>query len=233
MNEKHSIVYVMRHIDIGQNVDIPYKKVGITGLGNATLSNRLTQISNTKSPIKAQCIAAWEHEDARKVESALHQLLEDSRVEGEWFLDKDDTLAERMQAIMELLGAKSIEIANDNDQYTKQIIERESETQLVHNQALLGEINALIDKPLKTSIRKKGVTFASSSSQLTYYINYRKSGKHSFRVGRSQEAYEELAKLLGNSGYDCERNTDGEVKILGVSSIHIAELINSIEMNIT
>ena len=86
----------------------PYKKVGITGAGNATLSSRLQQISNTKSPIKAQYIAAWEHDDARAVENALHILMEDSRVEGEWFLDKEDTLVERMQPIMELIGAKAL-----------------------------------------------------------------------------------------------------------------------------
>ncbi|MDQ7051307.1 MAG: GIY-YIG nuclease family protein [Enterobacterales bacterium] len=95
MEDNHSIIYVMRHIDIGGNIDIPYKKVGITGKGNATLSSRLQQISNTKSPIKAQYIAAWEHSDARLVENAIHSLLDDSRIEGEWFLDKEDTLVEQ------------------------------------------------------------------------------------------------------------------------------------------
>ena len=28
-----TIIYVMRHIDIGGHIDIPYKKVGITGAG--------------------------------------------------------------------------------------------------------------------------------------------------------------------------------------------------------
>ena len=105
-----SIIYVMRHIDIGGHIDIPYKKIGITGAGNATLTRRLQQISNTKSPIKAQCVAAWEHGDARALESALHSLLEDSRVEGEWFLDKEDTLVERLQPIMELIGSVELEI---------------------------------------------------------------------------------------------------------------------------
>jgi hypothetical protein len=95
----HTIIYVMRHIDIGGHIEIPYKKVGITGAGNATLSSRLQQISNTKSPIKAQCIAAWEHRDARAVESALHMLMEDSRIEGEWILDKEDALVQNMGQI--------------------------------------------------------------------------------------------------------------------------------------
>jgi hypothetical protein len=57
----HTILYIMRHIDIGGHIDIPYKKIEITGSGNADLSTRLKQISNTKSPIQAQCIAAWRY----------------------------------------------------------------------------------------------------------------------------------------------------------------------------
>ncbi len=119
-----NMIYVMRHIDIGGNVDIPYKKVGVTGAGNATLSSRLQQISNTKSPIKAQCIAAWEHSDARAVENALHMLLDDSRIEGEWFLDKDDTLVERMQPIMGLIGARELPIEQSNDPYTQSVLQK-------------------------------------------------------------------------------------------------------------
>jgi len=229
MNNMHTIIYVMRHIDIGQHIDIPYKKVGITGLGNATLTKRLQQISNTKSPIKAQCIAAWEHEDAQKVESALHQLLEDSRVEGEWFLDKEDTLVERMQPIMELLGANSIEIEGADDSYTKQIIEKEGRNQAACNQTLLGEIDSLLDDPIMTDVRQRGPTFRSDKTKLTYYVNYRKSGKHAFRIGRSQDVYEDIEKLIEEHEFDLGKTSSGELRILGLSSSRIADLINIIE----
>lgn len=120
----------MRHIDIGGHIEIPYKKVGITGAGNATLSSRLQQISNTKSPIKAQCVAGWIHSDVRAVENAIHLLLEDSRVEGEWFLDKDDSLVERMSPMMELLGAEPFEIDDADDSYTKNVLKKEQNQSL-------------------------------------------------------------------------------------------------------
>ncbi|MDG2271565.1 MAG: GIY-YIG nuclease family protein, partial [Halioglobus sp.] len=161
----------MRHIDIGGHIEIPYKKVGITGAGNATLDSRLQQISNTKSPIKAQCIAAWEHQDARAVETALHMLMDDSRVEGEWFLDKDDTLIERMQPIMALIGAKEIPIPESDDAYTKSIIKREKEEKEKSDHILLGKISELLDTPMRSSSRKAGPTFFSDAKQLTYYVN--------------------------------------------------------------
>ena len=167
MNNQHTIVYVMRHIDTGGHIDIPYKKVGITGYGSATLTSRLQQISSTKSPIKAQCIAAWEHHDAKAVENALHILLEESRVEGEWFYDKDDSLVERMEPIMALLNARAITIESSDDNYTKSILKKENDSKSASNKTLLGEISELLNEPLRTSIRLSGPTFFSDKTNLT------------------------------------------------------------------
>ncbi len=229
MKNQHSIIYVMRHIDIGGHIEIPYKKVGITGSGNATLSSRLQQISNTKSPIKAQCIAAWEHDDARAVENAMHLLLEDNRVEGEWFFDKDDTLVDRMYPMMQLLGAKEIEIEGASDAYTQNILQKESESKSVSNQTLLGEIAELLEQPLRTSIRKGGPTFFSDKTNLTYYIGYRKSGNHIVTIGRSKEVFDEISEFLESKGFDVELHRRGLAYVMGLQYKILAELINSIE----
>ena len=223
----HSIIYVMRHIDIGGHIEIPYKKVGITGAGNATLSSRLQQISNTKSPIKAQCIAAWEHEDARAVENALHKLMEDSRVEGEWFLDKEDTLVERMQPIMELIGAKEITIEKSNDAYTQSVLKKEGEEKKKSDHILLGEISSLLDSPLRSSSPIAGPTFFSDD--LTYYVNARKSGKHHLALGRSKGVYEEIKEFLEMRDYDVKQGKKGEVTVMSITNEIIAEIINLIE----
>ena len=229
MNNQHTIIYVMRHIDIGGHIEIPYKKVGITGQGNATITSRLQQISNTKSPIKAQCIAAWQHTDAKAVETAMHLLLNDNRIEGEWFYDKDDTLVERMQPMMELLGAKEIEIEGAEDTYTKSILKKESESKSASNQSLLGEISELLSEPLRTSIRKSGPTFFSDKTNLTYYISYRKSGNHTVGIGRSKEVYDELSAFLDEHGFDVEQGKKGSARIMGITCERLADLINTIE----
>lgn len=230
MNNQHTIVYVMRHIDIGGHIEIPYKKVGITGAGNASLTSRLQQISNTKSPIKAQCIAAWEHNDARAVENAMHLLLEDNRIEGEWFLDKDDSLVERMQPMMELLGANEIAIEGAEDSYTKNIMKKESETQSASLQSLLGEISSKIEISLRSSIRKNGLTFFSDKTKLTYYIGHRKSGKHNLSFGRSKEIYNELSAFLESKSYDVEQNPKkGHARIQAISAELISEVVNVTE----
>jgi len=219
----------MRHIDIGGYIDIPYKKIDITGSGNATLTSRLQQISNTKSPIKSQCIAAWQHTDAKAVETPMHQLLDDNRVEGEWFYDKDDMLVERMLPMMNLLGAKEIEIEGAEDTYTKNILKKESKSKSTSNQALLGKISSLLDEPLRANIRKGGPTFFSDKTNLTYYIGYRKSGNHNVDIGRSKEIYGELSSFLEEQGYDVEQHARGHAIINGKSIEELADLINITE----
>lgn len=86
-------------------------------------------------------------------------LMEDSRVEGEWFLDKEDTLVERMRPIMELVGAREIAIAESNDIYTKSILKKETEDKAKQDHILLGEISELLESPLRSSSRKAGPTF--------------------------------------------------------------------------
>lgn len=225
----HSIIYVMRHIDIGGNVDIPYKKVGITGSGSATLNSRLQQISNTKSPIKAQCIAAWEHSDARAVESALHTLMEDSRVEGEWFLDTEDTLVERMQPIMDLLGAKELPIPDSTDAYTRGILKKESDAKQKTEHILIGEISELLDNPLRFTSRVQGPTFYSNAKELTYYVNARKSGRHNLAIGRTKGLYSEISTFLESHGYEVVADHKGNAMLVGISSEIVAEVINLIE----
>ena len=229
MRNQHTVIYVMRHIDTGGHIEIPYKKVGVTGAGNSTLTARLQQISNTKSPIKAQCIAAWEYNDAKAVENAIHLLLEDNRVEGEWFYDKDDTLVERMQPMMELLGATEIDIEGSDDSYTKNFLKKESASKSAANQTLLGNIVELLAEPLRTSIRVAGPTIFSEKTNLTYYINSRKSGNHILEFGRSKEIYNELNTFLENKGFDVEQHNRGFAMVLGIPVEIIADIINLTE----
>ena len=221
----------MRHIDIGGNVEIPYKKIGITGAGDATLNSRLQQISNTKSPIKAQCVAAWEYEDARTAENAIHSLLDDMRVEGEWFLDKDDTLVERLQPLMDLINANEIEIQDSDDSYTKEVMQKESISREKLHQELIGEISEQLNSPLKVTIRKSGPTFYSSEKELTYYVRHRKSGEHNFTIGRSRGVAEELLPFLENNEFDAEIGPKGGVRVMHLTPNRIAQAINIIETN--
>jgi len=229
----HTILYVMRHIDIGGHIDIPYKKIGITGAGNATLSTRLQQISNTKSPIKAQCIAAWKFKGAKELERALHSILSNDRVEGEWFFDTNDDIISRMQPLLELLKAEEIGIVDDADSYTKTVLKKENASRSQYSKIVLGEILEKLDESvsLRSSIRKSGPTFFSDKTNLTYYVNVIKSGDHNLSFGRSKGIYQELESFLQEQGFDVDQHNRGHAMIHGITSEVIADLISETETN--
>ncbi|NOF44094.1 GIY-YIG nuclease family protein [Vibrio cholerae] len=228
---EHRILYVMRHIDAGGYIEIPYKKIGITGSGNATLSSRLRQISSTKSPIKAQCVAAWEFPKARDLESALHQFLDDKRVEGEWFLDLDNNLVERLKPLMILLNATEIDIENDEDSYTKNVLSKEPQNVMDWKSSILSQIEKRLEVTLRVTRPNHGLTFFNDDKSLTYYVNLRKSGSHNLCVGKANHI-DVVTKIFESQGFDVLSDKAGYPYVSNVTPEIISDLINLIEASI-
>jgi len=104
-NSKHTILYIMKSVHIDGRSFIKDKKIGVTGKGDATLSSRISQLSNTKNVFGAECIAAWEipNHDSRSAlyyEGKLHRKLKSNMVldndgdHTEWFYDDDSTIVD-------------------------------------------------------------------------------------------------------------------------------------------
>lgn len=82
---------------------------------------------------------------------------------------------------------------------------------------------------MRSSIRKTGPTFFSDKTNLTYYVGFRKSGKHNLHIGRSKDVYEELSSFLESLGYDVNRHTRGHAFVNGIPPKELAQLINLTE----
>lgn len=150
-------------------------------------------------------------------------------MEGEWFLDKDDTLVDRMQPILELIGANEVQIEESDDAYTKSVLKKENEERQKSDHQLLGQVSELLDKPLRSSSRIIGPTFFSDEKQLTYYVNARKSGRHHLSIGRSKGVFSEIKEFLESRGHDVEQGKKGGAKVMGIPVEVVAEIINQIE----
>jgi len=90
----------------------PIKKIGIT---TDHPEKREKELTGTKSPIKISIVKAWTGVDAKSIEFLLHTILDNLRLEGEYFWDGNETLVD---AVSEFINqyhpeAKEIEIAND------------------------------------------------------------------------------------------------------------------------
>lgn len=92
----------------------PIKKIGIT---TDHPERRERELLGTLSPVKVAIVKAWTGIDARKVESMLHTILDNTRLDGEYFWDGNEIL---IDAVSEFIAryhpeAKEIVISDDSD----------------------------------------------------------------------------------------------------------------------
>lgn len=86
MSEETQIVYLAEQYDSATGEVYPGRlKIGFT---SRSVAARTSELSKTRSPVKSRCIAAWKVPNAQTVESYLHAALEDVRLDGEWFSDR-------------------------------------------------------------------------------------------------------------------------------------------------
>ena len=224
MNDKHTVLYVMRHVDVVLGTELPYKKIGITGKGSATLSNRISQLSNTKSPIQVQCEAAWEVNDARAVESALHDLLSDLNAYGEWFIDKNNQLEENMRPLMELLGATPIELASSNDKVTKEFEAKEKHNIQDRYATTLSKLEPLLVDQLSSHFTKKGITIAGNNA--SYFIRER---GNEYMIYMGKISLEEVQKRFNHEAFEIVTDHKNRPRINHLLIEQVASIINTIQ----
>lgn len=90
----------------------PIKKIGIT---TDHPERRERELLGTVSPVKIAIIKAWTGIDARKVESMLHTILDNIRLDGEYFWDGNETLVDAVTNFMGSYHPESTEIELSND----------------------------------------------------------------------------------------------------------------------
>ncbi len=92
----------------------PIKKIGIT---TDHPQKRERELLGTKSPIKISIVKAWTNADAKGIESMLHTILDNSRLDGEYFWDGNETLVDSICNFVRKYHpeAKEIIISDDSD----------------------------------------------------------------------------------------------------------------------
>ena len=92
----------------------PIKKIGIT---TDHPERREKELLGTLSPIKISIVKAWTGVDARVIESMLHNILDNLRLDGEYFWDGNETLVDAVSDFISSYysDAKEIIIADDLD----------------------------------------------------------------------------------------------------------------------
>ena len=92
----------------------PVKKIGIT---TDSPDQRERELLGTMSPVKIAIVKAWTGIEARKVESMLHTILDNTRLDGEYFWDGNETLVDTVTDFIKIYHpeAEEMTVSDDSD----------------------------------------------------------------------------------------------------------------------
>ena len=182
----------------------PIKKIGIT---TNHPQRREKELLGTSSPVKVSIVKAWEIENARNIESMLHTILDNSRLEGEYFWDGNDTL---IDAVTDFLNtyhseAKEIEINENND------VKAASDAMHKKNAERLYEelVPWLEEKEFKYTIGKKGKGLYFHINDYKLTIGGRSGGRYTLTIWSKKKTTEEALNDFENS-QELSSNSTGD-----------------------
>jgi len=90
----------------------PIKKIGIT---TDHPERREKELLGTKSPVKISIVKAWTGVEAKAIETLLHTILDNLRLDGEYFWDGNETLVDAVSDFISTYHPEAQEIGIEND----------------------------------------------------------------------------------------------------------------------
>ncbi len=155
----------------------PIKKIGIT-TGHPV--RREKELLGTISPVKVSIVKAWTEIDARKVESMLHTILDNIRLDGEYFWDGNETLVDAVTDFMRSYHPEAQDVAVTDDSDVAAATEA---VQKKSSQRIYSEVVPHLDKlSLKYHVTKngRGVRFKLGEYQL--HLGGKTGGRYTLTI---------------------------------------------------
>lgn len=90
----------------------PIKKIGIT---SGDPGKREKELLGTVSPVKIAIRRAWGNIDAREVETMLHDLLDNARLDGEYFWDGNESLIDSVSTFISRYYPQAVLLVGEDD----------------------------------------------------------------------------------------------------------------------
>ena len=167
----------------------PIKKIGIT---TDHPERREKELLGTLSPVKVSIVKAWTNVDARKVESMLHTILDNSRLDGEYFWDGNEILVDAVTDFITSYHpeAKEIMISDDVDTQaaTDSVFKKNS-------QRLYTEVIPKLEElGVKYTVGKKGKGVKVPIEKYNLVISRRTGGLYTLTIYSKSKSTEDAMK---------------------------------------
>lgn len=118
----------------------PIKKIGIT---TDFPERRERELLGTVSPVKISIVKAWTSIDARAVELMLHTILDNTRLDGEFFWDGNETLVDAVTNFIEKYHSEAEELVVPDD---KDVQAASDAAQRTSSRRMYSEVSPELDK---------------------------------------------------------------------------------------
>lgn len=167
----------------------PIKKIGIT---TDHPDRRERELLGTLSPVKISIVKAWTGIDARKVESMLHTILDNTRLDGEYFWDGNETLVDAVTDFIDAYHpeAKEVAISDEAD-----VTAASEAVQKKNAQRIYTEVIPFLDEmSIKYTITKNGKAVKFRLGEYNLGLGGRTGGRYTLTIwSRSKSTEEALA----------------------------------------
>jgi len=209
----------------------PIKKIGIT---TDHPERREKELLGTTSPVKIAVVKAWTNVNARALETTLHNILDNSRLDGEYFWDGNESLVEAVSNFIASYHpeAEEVIISDDVDVKAASKAADKSTTNRIY-----GEVVPLIEKlNIKHTVTKNGRAIRLTLGEYYCFIAVRTGGKYTFTIFSKTKSIEEaLADFPGSQELSSTStgDTNRKARVPLTSLETIGEIINSFLGNAT
>jgi hypothetical protein len=206
----------------------PIKKIGIT---TDHPERREKELLGTNSPVKISIVKAWSNIDARKVESMLHTILDNIRLDGEFFWDGNETLVEAVTDFIKTYHSEAKEIAISNDADVSAATEA---VQKKNVQRIYTEVIPVLDNlSIKYSITKNGKSVKFQLGQYNLAVSGRTGDRYTLTIWSKTKTteqalsdFENSQELSANSSEDSNRRARIPMSSLPVIIESIKRFVN-------
>jgi len=186
----------------------PIKKIGIT---TNHPERRERELWGTISPVKISIVKAWTNVDAKSIETTLHSILDNSRLDGEYFWDGNETLVDAVTYFISTYHKEAEEVPTSDDTDVKAATK--SAIQKSTNKIYSQIIPHLEELELKYSIANNGKVVRINLDKYFCRIAVRTGGRYTFTIfSKTQSTEQALLDFPGSEELSVAATDDSSRK---------------------
>lgn len=201
----------------------PVKKIGIT---TNHPGRRERELLGTVSPVKIAIVKAWTNIDAKKVESMLHTILDNSRLDGEYFWDGNEILVDAVSEFMSSYhpDASEIVITDDTDVQAASLAVQKKNSQRIYTEV----VPELEKYDIRYHVTKSGKGIRFKLNEYNLHLSSKTGGRYTFTIFSKSKSTGQALADFAHSQECAAGSTEDSNRIARIPMSNLDTILSSI-----